>query len=1157
MTSFRERLPAFMLGFLLIAPCSGYASPGELADEPLYLASVIEPNIMFIKDDSGSMQWETIPDGVANTSYLFPPADNMYGGATYSIRIPSFEDGNTFNLAGRTSANNPLFYNPLTTYQPWYNEDRTQWPSVAPDAAPFNPGRSASGTLDLTSSHQHFYWRSNSAGAFNQWRTYYPVTFYVIEDSSGNLVSDPNNGTYQRIQIRGGTAYKKNLVTGTEQTLSSFDWSSDVSRTVTQEVQNFANWFSYHRSRTLAARAGIGDAFSRQPENLRIGYGSLNKGSSSVDGVNTSVISSGVRGFSGTDRAAFFDTLYTSNVPAAGTPLKGALDKAGEYYQRTDSRGPWGATPGTTSAEAQLECRRAFSILMTDGYYSDSVSGFGNTDGTDGPTIGDFSYEAVSPFTDGRSNTLADVAMYYWKNDLRTDLDNKIRPTKLNPAFWQHMTTYGVGLGVTGSVDPDSAFAAIESGADITWPGTGTNAGKIDDLLHAGVNSRGGFFSAADPETFAKDLSGVLFDIVNIEGTSTGVTFNTATLETDTLLFGARFDSTSWTGDLFAFGLTQNQNGPPTINANESWEAAALLNARDLTNDPRNIITSDGTAGISLTWDQLNAEQQADLRYGGDDALGQQRINYLRGFSVNGMRTRDSLLGDIVNSTPVYVSRPSRDWPNAVPFGTTANTYADFKAAKQNRTPVVYVGANDGMLHAFSADENNGGRELFGYIPEFIFSDEDDRGLHFLTDPDYQHRFYVDLSPVVSDVYTQGAGNSASDWRTILIGGARAGGRGIFALDVTDPTQFSENTASNIALWEFTSDDDPRMGYITEPPTIGLARWGNNDYRWTAFFGNGYNSPTPATGIFMLDIEGGLDGDWSDSGDYRFIAFDTASDASGMSAVRQLDLTGNRIIDRIYAGDLKGNVWAAEVQNNGTWSTVHGNNSNPAPLFTATYGSPAEPQPITTAPMVVRNPLADPGNTDPGLLVLFGTGQYLVLDDTISTDIQSFYGIIDDGTSNLNRGDLAERSLAESSITVDNVDYNVRESDGEVFDGENGWYVDFDTEVRERIIQSPQVRGDYVFVNSTIPSDDPCSVGGSGWLMAFGLDGRTPDRVIWPKLGDEYVGYKTEGGLPNRSGFLGDFMFTTRSDNEILTDEVDVGGDQSALGRMSWQELYD
>src|SRR5690606_34611809 len=146
-------------------------------------------------------------------------------------------------------------------------------------------------------------------------------------------------------------------------------------------------------------------------------------------------------------------------------------------------------------------------------------------------------------------------------------------------------------------------------------------------------------------------------------------------------------------------------------------------------------------------------------------------------------------------------------------------------------------------------------------VPEFISSSAADQGLHFLTDPDYQHRYYVDLSPVVTDVYIQGAAaGSVEDWRTVLIGGARTGGKGIFALDITSPDTFA-TSATDIPLWEFTSDDDPRMGYLIEPPTVGLAYWGKNgaDPRWTAFVPNGYNSSTQTTGFFMLDLEGGLE----------------------------------------------------------------------------------------------------------------------------------------------------------------------------------------------------------------------------------------------------------------------------------------------------------
>ncbi len=714
------------------------------------------------------------------------------------------------------------------------------------------------------------------------------------------------------------------------------------------------------------------------------------------------------------------------------------------------------------------------------------------------------------------------LAAKYGGFDVPDDFDPATRTDAL-PEEWWHTNGETVSLGSTSFKRPDNYYIA----------------GQADRMI----------------ASLEKAFESIVAEAV---GSSTGVTFNTATLETDTLLFGARFDSANWTGDLFATGLTENPSGPPTINETETWEAGNVLDSRDLSQDARQIITYDGASGLSFNWTNwgsFTTRQQNDLKYdgsGGSLTLAENRISYLRGNPITGMRTRASLLGDIINSTPVYVAQPDLGWPTGQPFGTTTDTYANYRSEQRNRTPVVYVGANDGMLHAFRGSD---GKELFGYIPEFIFSDQADAGLHFLTQQAYQHRYYVDLTPVVSDVYTQGAGNTAADWRTIVIGGARTGGKGIFALDVTNPSGFSEANASDLVMWEFSSADDGRMGYIVEPPTVSLVQWGNNDYRWTAFVPNGYNSTTKSTGLFMLDIEGGLDGDWTDSGDYRYIQFDGAADATGLSSIRQVDLNGDRIVDRVYAGDLKGNIWVAANTGNGSWGSAYRQGQNAEPLFTAVRSNVA--QPITAAPMVVRNPNDNENNPDPDVLVLFGTGQYLTQDDTVNEDVQSFYGILDQGTSELDRSDLVGRTITDSVITVESQVFDVRSSSGEDFDTQNGWYVDFTTETGERIVHPPQVRGKYVFVNSTIPSSNPCDVGGSGWLMAFGLDGQTPDRAVWPKLGAPYVGFKTKGGLPNKTGFLGDYALIPRSDSEILSEEVDVGSTSENTGRMSWQELYD
>ncbi|GAA0850668.1 hypothetical protein GCM10009113_32620 [Marinobacter szutsaonensis] len=774
----------------------------------------------------------------------------------------------------------------------------------------------------------------------------------------------------------------------------------------------------------------------------------------------------------------------------------------------------------------------------------------------------------------GRDNSayIAGLAFDNHVNDMRSDLPGKQTAT----TFWVDVmenqrleapesnqyylaAKYG-GFEVPEDFDADSRTDPLPEdwwsvNGDTLTATNGTTFQRPDN-----------YYTAGNASDMIEGMKGAFKSAVaSAVGSSTGVTFNTATIETDTLLFGAEFKPSNWTGELYAVGLTENDSGPPTVSDSATWEAGSVLDARDLSNSPRNIFTYNGSTGVNLTssnWSSFTQDFRDDFGFDGtgsaNSTIGAKRISYFQGNSVEGYRVRASLLADIVNSTPVYVGEPNMAWPNAEPFGILTDTYADFRAAKINRAPVVYVGANDGMLHAFSAAN---GSELFGYIPEFIASGDDDQGLHYLTDPDYQHRYYVDLSPVVSDVYIEGANGGVEDWRTVLIGGARTGGKGIFALDITDPSTFGSG-AANIPLWEFSSDDDSRMGYITEPPTIGLAYWDKNDSpKWTAFVPNGYNSSTQSTGVFLLDLEGGLDGTWTEDTDYQYIEFESAGDgATGLSPVRQLDLDGDRLIDRIYAGDLKGNIWSARYNSGGPsgWEASLGG----APLFTAertdTSGAMIA-QPVTAAPMVVRNPDKESGNPLPDLLVLFGTGQYLTQDDPISTSVQSFYGVLDTSTANLDRSDLVGRTLDESTVTgEDGVSYKVRESEGDTFDTQHGWYVDFNTESEagERITQSPQVRGEYVFVNSIVPTSNPCDIGGDGWIMAFGLDGRSPDRAVWPKLGEGIVGYKTEGGLPNPGSFLGDYVLIPRSDSEILSDEVDVGRNTGGLGRVGWQELY-
>ena len=364
----------------------------------------------------------------------------------------------------------------------------------------------------------------NGSRSSTQSRTFYPAVYFKYNGGNVNSAS-----SYTQVEIKSSTS---SYVGGS----GRLDCVAAPTCTYSEEIQNFANWYTYYRSRILLARAGIGRAFATQGNTMRVGFAAINKNSSTIDGVSTAVIKSGVRQFTGADRTNFFNNLYDHDIPAAGTPLREAMISVGEYFKRTDDKGPWGQSPGSNGG-TQHACRQNYNILMTDGYWTEgSVSGLDNSDNQSGSSITNHSSPAVPatytytpslPYADAYSDTLADAAMKYWKNDLRTDLPNNVPTNPSDPAFWQHMVTFTVGLGVSGSLN------ALPSGSE-SWPNpTASDAAKIDDLWHAAVNSRGDFFSAADPNTFADALSNTLSTIIARTGSASAVAANSNSLMTN------------------------------------------------------------------------------------------------------------------------------------------------------------------------------------------------------------------------------------------------------------------------------------------------------------------------------------------------------------------------------------------------------------------------------------------------------------------------------------------------------------------------------------------------------------------------------------------------------------------------------------------------
>ncbi len=1038
-----------------------------LSDVPLFLTSAVHPNIIFTLDDSGSMQFEIMPEELItnNVYFVFPRADGVYGGGDYLNKVVDFDPANWRTTQLRSSHVNKIYYDPTVRYLPWSKADGSLMPNAKPACAPHNPLNTAKGCRDLTANNVITVdWLKSDGTTTNKNKAFYPAVYFRYNGSGATNSAD----SYTQIEIKSSTP----TYTGS---LGRTDCAAAPTCTYDEEIQNFANWYTYYRSRVLLARAGVGRAFAAQGNNMRVGFGAINMASSTIDGQSTNTLVTGVRQFSGTDRVNFFDKLYQHTIPAQGTPLRTAMKGVGEYLKRTDDKGPWGENPGVGGG-SQAVCRQNYHILMTDGYWNDSYSGVENSDGSNGNIITNhfpnaapatYQYKPVLPYSDSYKNTLADVAMYYWKTDLRPDLANKVPTNAKDPAFWQHMVNFTVGLGVKGTLTslPGS------SGGPSAWPNpTSSEPAKIDDLWHAAVNSRGEFFSAQDPVTFASGLSSALNNITARISSAAAVTTNTSRLNTGAQIYQAKFNSADWSGQLLAFNLESDAS----LGAVQ-WEASEQLPAPAA----RKIFTHNGTTGLAFTaanFSSLSATQQTVLNKdisGVTDSQGAARINWLRGDksneSLKGGIFRDrnnGVLGDIVNSDLLYIKSLDfgyDDLPAATPGQAS---YHSYRQASNSRIPVVYTGANDGMLHGFSAET---GEELFAYVPSTIYP-----GLSRLTAPSYTHRYLVDGNAYAGDAYI----GATPAWKTVLLGTLGGGGKSVFALDITDPANFS---ASNV-LWEFADTD---LGFVHGQAKIARL----NDGSWAAIIGNGYNSTGDKAYLLIVDLQTGA----------LIKKIPTnASASNGLSAPALVDTNGDKIIDVVYAGDLQGNIWKFDLsQSDSTqWSVAYKNSGNNAPLFTARNTS-NQVQPITS-------PVEVGYHKQGGYMIFFGTGQFIASSgDVTDKRTQSLYGIWDNGSRivETNRSVLQQQAITAETVIPP---YERTVSSNMVdWASKRGWYVDLlqppgSTAQGERSVIQPMLNSGRVIFTTLIPSVDPCEAGGRNWLML--LNAETGGMMLKPQF---------------------------------------------------------
>lgn len=618
------------------------------------------------------------------------------------------------------------------------------------------------------------------------------------------------------------------------------------------------------------------------------------------------------------------------------------------------------------------------------------------------------------------------------------------------------------------------------------------------------------FYVASDATRMVESLKAAFAKIANdIRSTTAALSTNSTRLDTDTVVFQSMLDSADWSGDLLAKAVSANG----TVSETPSWKAATKLDAlsntqisdrRILTAAPPTADISSGalrsTTGRTFTWSQLDASQKEALRQTPSGTLateqvGQDRLAFIRGDRSkertdaapnNPFRQRGSRLGDIANSDPQYIHKPNFGYsqlPESSGFTSAVKSaYTSFRASStyQIRPPLVVVGANDGMLHGFDASlGTTGGNELFAYVPNGLIDE-----LYQLTDPTYSHRYYVDGTPRIGDALV---GNA---WKTLVIGSSGAGGRSIFALDVTNPTSMT----SSSVLWEFTH---PEMGYSLGRPSLVPLHNG----KFGVIVSSGYDRPTTTTSgyVWVLDAADGT----------VLKRFDLPN-SGDLGAPLAVDLDNDRVADRIYVADTNGNVWRLD-----TSGTTTADWDAPASLKT---GGSIEPLFIARDSSGTRQPITAPLDAaytkDRKIILVFGTGSfYRTTDNEIPTppQIQSFYGIVDSGEQIDGRQNLLEQEILKE---VTGTGLNGRGiSQNEMEEGDQGWYLDLLWKTPEgpgakgeRVISQAQLGGNRVTFSSLIPSADPCDAGGTSWIMS--LDLATGSRLAY-----SYFDYNGDGEI--------------------------------------------
>lgn len=1108
-----------------------------IADGPVGVgvtSSTVKPNIAMVVDDSGSMDEVYMPDSISGNS-----------------------DKRCFGFKGY----NTMAYDPTYTYKPPYKPGATTYT----DGKPRYPDASFSAAL---------------------YDGYFSVLSATFDGSSNRAVNLNSSKPFSS----SGTAYYYSTYSGTS---TSCDTSSKytlvssasdieapgVTKGSTAAKTNYANWYSYYRKRAYTMKVSTGEAFNALNDSYRVGLFFISEDPTPEK----------IADFTTTKRNDWYNKLYSSEM-AGGTPLRRALSQMGRMYA--------GKLATQYGDPVQYSCQQNFTILSTDGAWNSE--GSLQLNGTD--VIGNVDGTAPRPFKDTKSasDTLADTAFYYYSTDLRTTelgncsntidgvtydglCENNVLGTARDNNTQQHMTTFTVGLGVNGTVLYESNY---ETAADIKgktqyfdilngsadWPSpTSSASAKIDDLWHAAVNGRGYYYSASNPTSLEQGIKAALAGVSARIGSSTAAaTSNLEPVTGDNMVYLAKYRTVLWDGDLVAKTINPDTG---VISTETSWTAQTAIDTQvssASSGDGRSIKFFSASATNKLkdfTFTNLSADGKgtqftnacADSVLSQCDGLtttqktlansGENMVNFLRGqstyeagpSSTNPLfRDREHILGDVVNSVPVYVKKPQFDYDK---FDTT---YSSFKTGS-TRGGTVYFGSNDGMLHAINSDN---GTERWAYVPSPVMGN-----MRKLADVNYSHIYFTDGSPTAADICitpTAVSGTTASTcsastaWRTILVGGLNKGGCGYYALDITDPTNPK-------GLWEFTNDN---LGYSFSNPIVTRRK----DGKWVVIVSSGYNNVPGTCGkasgvgdgkghVFVLDAAtGALLSDISTN-------VGSASDPSNLGKLNVwVDNASLNTADAVYGGDAKGNVWRIDFDDN------HGATGTEAFLIATLKDGSGTAQPITTKPELAY--------VNNNRIVMVGTGKLLAVSDLSTTSTQSLYAVKDDLSASTGMGDPRSSSNAgvvKSRTFVAGTSSSGRSiktitGDALNWATDKGWYVDFSTS-KERLNVDMQLQYNILTLATNVPDSNACTAGGYGWL--YYLDIETGKAL--PTATDSGAGYRLGSNalvagiktvkLQNDKTVT--IITDTLGDSTVESSPSSSGSGAGAARRTMWREIAD